>query len=216
MGVLLDCGPGSLPMMKRLGYSPSGVDVVLISHLHGDHFAGVPFLLLEFQYLSPRTQPLTIAGPPGTANKVKQLTKLLFPGLDPKPHTYDLRLLELESGQTEAFGPTQVTPFRVRHFPDGTAYGFRLHMDGRTLVYSGDTGWTNALARHSEGADLLICECSTFAEKTDYHMSHRELVQHHEQIRARRVMLIHAGDDVLARRWELMFDLAEEGQEVFL
>lgn len=215
-GILLDCGPGSLPMMKRVPCDPGSVDVVLISHHHGDHFAGVPFLLLEYQYQSPRRHRLAIAGPPGTADKIERLTRLLFPGLASEPRSYELDFPELRAEETMAFGAAEVTPFPARHLPRGIAFGFRLSMGGKTIVYSGDTEWTDDLALQSEGADLLICECSTFSDPVEFHMSHRELVARRDRIKAKRVLLIHAGEDVLARSRDLMFELAEDGQEVRL
>jgi ribonuclease BN (tRNA processing enzyme) len=201
--------------MKHSGISPDSVDVVLISHHHGDHICGVPFLLLEYQYRSPNRGPLTLAGPPGTEDLVTRLTALLFPGLDSKPRRYKVAFREL-STETTLLGPAKVEPFRVRHFPDGVAYGFRLELDGKIVVYSGDTEWTDELAHYSAGANLLICECSTFESKVEFHMSHRELLGHRDRLRANRTILLHAGDDVLSRRGELAFELAEDGQVVHL
>jgi ribonuclease BN (tRNA processing enzyme) len=214
--LLLDCGPGFLPAMKQIGYSPSEIDAVFISHHHGDHFAGVPFLLLEYQYRTSRERPLTVAGPPATGEKIIELTHLLFPGLGSKERRYELSFMEIEHRRSEKLGTIEVTPFRVSHFPEGVAFGFRVNAEGRTLVYSGDTAWTDELAQQSKDADLLVCECSTFSNKVDFHMSHDELLLKREDIKARRVLLIHAGDDVLARRSDLAFDLAEDGQEVQL
>ena len=55
--VLLECGPGVLAAMKRADLDTGGVDAILISHLHGDHFGGIPFLLLQGQFLSRRERP---------------------------------------------------------------------------------------------------------------------------------------------------------------
>jgi ribonuclease BN (tRNA processing enzyme) len=214
-GLLLDCGASILPNMKHLGISPDSIDAVLISHHHGDHFCGVPFLLLEYQYRSPNRGPLTLAGPPRTEDVVSRLTRLLFPGLDAKPRPYELAFREL-SAETTLLGSAQVTPFRVRHFPDAVAYGFRIEMAGKTVVYSGDTEWTDELAHHSDGADLLICECTTFESKVEFHMSHAQLLGHRNRIRASRTILLHAGEDVLSRRNELAFELAQDGQVVNL
>jgi ribonuclease BN (tRNA processing enzyme) len=63
---LLDCGPTVLQSLKRSGNDPGRLDFALISHLHGDHFGGVPFLFMEYRYASPRTRPFTLVGPPGT------------------------------------------------------------------------------------------------------------------------------------------------------
>ena len=61
--VLLDCGTTSLSALKRLGIDPGEIAAVFVSHLHGDHFGGLPFLILDGQF-SRRTRPLTLVGPP--------------------------------------------------------------------------------------------------------------------------------------------------------
>ena len=62
---LLDCGASSLIPMKRAGISSAAIGVILISHLHGDHFGGIPFFIIDAQLISRRETPLLIAGPPG-------------------------------------------------------------------------------------------------------------------------------------------------------
>ena len=61
---LIDCGASSLPALKRLGIARDDIDLILITHFHGDHFGGLPFLLLDAQF-TRRTRPLVIAGPQG-------------------------------------------------------------------------------------------------------------------------------------------------------
>ena len=151
-----------------------------------------------------------------TAADPEQLTDLLFPGLKAKPLRYELNYADLNGEESQRFGPFEVLPFKVNHIPDGISFGYRLTAESRTLVYSGDTEWTEELGRQSRGADLLICECSSFDQKIPYHMSHQDLEHYCEGIGARRILLVHAGDDVLAHRSDLIFQLAEEGQEVNL
>ncbi len=80
LGVLLDCGPTTLVALKKLGLSPSDIDVILLSHHHGDHFAGVPFLVLHECYQGSRTKPLVVYGPDGTREKLTQGLESLFQG----------------------------------------------------------------------------------------------------------------------------------------
>ena len=217
VGALLDCGPATLPMLKKLGRSAAGIDFVFLSHHHGDHFAGLPFLLLELQYRETCERPLTVIGPPGTRRIVERVGSLLFPGLTEKPLRFELTYREIEPGETHRGGPLEATAFKVRHFPRGLALGYRLSLHERTVVYSGDTEWTDELGHQSQGADLFICECSSFEEKMEYHMSYRELEAHRRELGAKRTLLLHAGEDVLKRRSELSgFELADDGQEVCL
>src|SRR5262245_11922190 len=67
---LIACGASSLIAMKRLGVAPNDIDTILVSHLHGDHFGGLPFLILDAQFFSKRSTPLTVAGPPGLRERL--------------------------------------------------------------------------------------------------------------------------------------------------
>src|SRR3974390_307635 len=67
--LVIVCGAPSLVALKRAAVDPASIDAVVVSHLHGDHFGGLPFLLLDGQF-SRRTRPLTVAGPPGTARRL--------------------------------------------------------------------------------------------------------------------------------------------------
>ena len=71
--VLLDCGASTLAALKQQKVDPGEIDRILISHLHGDHFGGLPFLFLEYLYERPRQRRLGIAGPPGTEARVRAL-----------------------------------------------------------------------------------------------------------------------------------------------
>jgi ribonuclease BN (tRNA processing enzyme) len=93
--VLLDCGASSLVAMKRLGVDAGSIDAVALSHLHGDHFGGLPFLVLDGQF-SRRERPLLVARSPGTRERVTQAMEVLFPGASRVERRFDLRFLELE------------------------------------------------------------------------------------------------------------------------
>ena len=77
--ILLDCGASSLVAMRARGLDPNLIEGVILSHLHGDHFGALPFLLLDAQHASHRTHPFTIAGPPGTRTRVEGLVEAMFP-----------------------------------------------------------------------------------------------------------------------------------------
>src|ERR1700719_1537336 len=74
---LIDCGASSLPALKRLGIARDAIDLILITHFHGDHFAGLPFLLLDAQF-TRRARPLVIAGPQGIETRMMQVMEALF------------------------------------------------------------------------------------------------------------------------------------------
>lgn len=214
LGVLLDCGPTTLTALKQLGFSPGDIDVILLSHHHGDHFGGVPFIVLHECYEGARRKPLHVIGPKGTETKVTETVTTFFPGIESAP--FPLAYRDLEAGQPFSHGSLDATPFEVDHYSRGTALGYRVELGGKTVVFSGDTAWTDVLARESAGADLFVCECSSFDTPLDKHMSHRDLVENETHLNAKRTLLVHPGDEVLAHEHELVFELAHDGMEVTL
>lgn len=213
LGVLLDCGPTTLVALARSERSPNDIDLILLSHHHGDHFGGIPFLVLHGRYEGPRTKPLTVFGPVGTGRTIEAANDLFFPGLAPLP--FELEIRDLDAGSVR-HGDLTATAFEVEHYSRGVAFGYRVELEGKTIVFSGDTAWTEELVRQTTGADLFICECSSFDEPVGQHMSHRDLVEHGPRLGAKRTLLVHPGSDVLAREHELDFELARDGMRIEL
>lgn len=208
--ILLDCGASSLIGLKRGGIAPNDVAAVLLSHLHGDHFGGVPFLVLDGQF-SRRDRPLTIAGPPGARERVVSAMEVLFPGSSLADRRFHTNLVELAPGSASAVGPVTVTGYPVEHPSGAPAYALRVEWAGRTVAYSGDTEWCESLVDAARGADLFVCEAYTFARRIPYHLDHGTLARHLDRIEARRVILTHLGREMLAHRHEAAAECADDG-----
>lgn len=214
--LLLDCGATLLSSLKRHAIAPDEIEIVAISHLHGDHFGGLPFLLLEFLYRTPRTRPLTVCGPPGTAERVPALFAALYRDVGTRPLPFPLRYVELLPDQEVALPDGLLRAFRVPHQEREVSLGYRVEVEGRSIVYSGDTGWTEALIDVSAGSDLFICECSFFATRVDNHLDYRRLADHAHRFATRRLVLTHLGEEVLQRRSAMELELAFDGLRVAL
>src|SRR5581483_376215 len=115
---LIDCGASSLPALKGLGIERNTIDLVLITHFHGDHFAGLPFFLLDAQF-SRRTRPLVIAGPKGIETKLKAAMEVMFEHSSRTQQRFELSVVELAPEETRAFGNITVTPYPVVHGESG-------------------------------------------------------------------------------------------------
>lgn len=157
---LIDCGATALTALKRAGVSTAALDGVVVSHLHGDHFGGLPFVLLDAAVVARRERPLALAGPPGLAGRVATVAEAFYPGLGEPP--FPVAAVELAEGVSRQLGGLTVTPFPAVHPSGAPSFMLRIETAGRTIAFTGDTGWTEALFRMAEGADLLICECSSF------------------------------------------------------
>jgi ribonuclease BN (tRNA processing enzyme) len=115
---LIDCGASSLPALKRLGIAREAIDLVLITHFHGDHFAGLPFLLLDAQF-TRRTRPLVIAGPEGIEARLTQVMEALFENSSKTKQRFELSVVALRPEETRSFGAVDVTPYSVVHGESG-------------------------------------------------------------------------------------------------
>ena len=208
--VLVDCGASSLIALKRLGLDASTIDAVVISHLHGDHFGGIPFLVLDQQF-ARRERALLIAGPPGLRERVIRIMEALFPGSAEVHRRFELRLIELPEHTPTLIGPVQVTAIPVVHASGSPAYALRLLADGKIVAYSGDTEWTDSLFEVAAGADLFVCEAYTFDKPIKYHLSYAALEERRERLGCRRLILTHPSADLLERRAAIAAELAEDG-----
>jgi ribonuclease BN (tRNA processing enzyme) len=212
--LLLDCGPGSLPAMKRLGIHPPSIDAVLVSHMHGDHFGGIPFLFLDHRYQEPREDPLWVAGPPGLEEQLAALADSYYRSGISGSKGLPVRFLELGTNAPAELGGARVTAFPVRHAPGLVSYGLRVELDGKTVVYSGDTEWFDGLVEASRGADLMLLECTYLDEDAGYHVRLGDVLRHGEQLECDRLLLVHLGRDVLQERQRHQLPWAEDGMIV--
>jgi len=209
--VLVDCGPSCLAALRRESLDPDGVDAILLTHLHGDHFGGVPFLLMDAHYAAGRARPLVIAGPAGVADAVGRALEVLFPGSGGLVPRFPVTYVEWRHREWVSAGPVRVTPFPVRHSTHTPCYGLRVECGGRVLAFSGDTEWTDALIELSSGADLFVCECSGYESAPPHHLDYLTLERHRPALTCRRLLLTHMGEAMLARAEALGLDAAMDG-----
>lgn len=211
---LLDCGATSLAALKRLGLPPSDIRVVLVSHLHADHYGGLPFLILDGQF-SRRIAPLAIVGPPGTARRLSEAMEASFPGSSSVRRRFDIEVTELAPGSGCDIDGITVRAWEMDHPSGAPPLGLRVTAAGRTIAYTGDTAWTPAITELASGADLLIAEAYYRDKAVPYHLRLADLIEHRDELAAGRIVLTHMSAELLADQ-SLPFDAACDGYEVCL
>lgn len=210
----LDFGFSAPNAAKRRGIAISQIDAVILSHLHGDHFGGLPVLLIDGQFGEERSKPLTILGPPGITERLWRTMEALYPATSTLDWRFALTITEVEPGATVPVGPLTLTTAEVVHPSGAPSTALRVAHEGRVLAFSGDTQWTEALLPIAAGADLFICECFGFSGQPYGHLSYEILAREHARLNAKRTLLTHMGPEMLARRAEVdaaRFMLAQDG-----
>jgi len=211
---LIDCGASSLPALKRLGIARDDIDLILITHFHGDHFAGLPFLLLDAQF-TRRTRPLVIAGPEGIEMRLTQVMEALFENSSSTKQRFELSIIALKPEVTHTIGAVKVTPFPVVHGESGGPFlAYRVETEGRVIAYSADTEWTETLIPAARSADLFIAEAYYYDKIVKNHLSLKTLEAHLPEIKPKRLVLTHMSDDMLGRLDTLGYTAASDGMVV--
>jgi ribonuclease BN (tRNA processing enzyme) len=197
---LIDCGATSLAGIRRLGIDVNALDTIFISHLHGDHFAGLVWLRMYLQFVTRRSSPLTIVGPPGIEQRMRAAAEALFPGTMAMDTSYEIRYVELPRETRTSIGEVAVTAFEVSHPSGAPSYALRFEAGGRVLCYSGDTEWVETLVDVADGADMLLIECYGYETTVPYHMSWKIIEPHLQRLKARWIVLTHMNAEMLANQ----------------
>src|SRR5262249_2952190 len=143
--ILLEAGPDILGMLKRAQVATDSIDILIISHLHGDHFAGLPFLFLEYLFERPRATPLVLVGPPKLEERAMALMKAMYPNFDLTKVRKKLKFHVLKAGATDRIGAIRISSIRSPHTDPDISLSIKLDIEGRSIAFSGDSGWNERL-----------------------------------------------------------------------
>jgi ribonuclease BN (tRNA processing enzyme) len=176
------------------------VDRLFVTHLHGDHLAGWPFLLLHYVILHERRAAFDVYGPAGTRECLEGLSRLCYGELLDR-RQFDLGFRELEVAPAtgiEAGPGLALDTMPVWHHPSSIGLRFRIDhgVGSYSVAVSGDTGWCDGLEQLAAGTDLFVLECTSVDPGADVHISLEEVRGGIDRLDARRVVLTHLTDDV--------------------
>lgn len=215
--LLLDCGPAALPVFKALGMEPSAIKGVVISHFHGDHFGGLPYFFLDYQFLSERSQPIRLIGPKGLRQRIAALMGSLYPDLmENQTWRFGQEYEELLPGEIYEFCGIRFEAYQMEHSARGLALGYKIHWKGSVVGYTGDTRWNDRIPELARGCDLFVSECFSFHCNQTIHICYQDLLDHRSAINAKRIILFHLGPDMLENLSRVELEVAEDGMVIDL
>lgn len=194
--VLVEPCPTALPHLRKCGFEPASIDVVVISHFHADHCFGWPFFLLAAAETDQR-RPLHVVGPPGLEAHLQEMCHV---GGVPNVHALsherlDMRFVDVNGSWQEA-GGLRFRAIEVEHVPYLRCFGYLFERGDRLVAYSGDVRPCAGLSELAAEADVLVLECNGAHSGPRTHMQEsdvRELQQAHPETR---LVLTHLGEQV--------------------
>jgi ribonuclease BN (tRNA processing enzyme) len=211
---LVDCGPTVLLALKQQNVDTASIDFLVISHMHGDHFGGIPFLLLEYIYERPRTRPLQILGPRGIGDRVWLLMRALYPDVLPDTLGFALEFVELEPERSHTVADVELYPVRVPHQEEDISLAVRFTTGTKQLLYSGDSPWDDRFIELARGVDLFLCECTAYEAPMGRHIQWTTLGPLVPRLACKRLVLIHLGREMRAHCGELGVECATENLKI--
>jgi ribonuclease BN (tRNA processing enzyme) len=197
--------------LQRLGIPHNSIDAVLLSHLHGDHCGGIPFLLMHAMLAAKREKPLTIVGPRQTTERMKSVATALMPGMHVMTPQFLVTYLDMETMLDHEIGCLKVRTFPALHTKETNPTSLRVEVAGKIIAYTGDSEWTERMPALADGAELLIAECYFYSKPVRFHLNYPDIVKHRAQITAKRLVLTHFGREMLANLDKVSEECARDG-----
>ncbi len=194
--VLVEPCPTALPHLRRCGFSPTGIDVVVISHFHADHCFGWPFFLLA-AVEAGNGRTLHVVGPPGVRAHLREMCDVGYvPNVSElSEERLDLRFIDVDGSWQEA-GGLRFRAVEVEHVPYLRCFGYLFDRGEKTVAYSGDVHPCAGLTELATEADVVVLECNGAHGGPRTHMEEadvRALQAAHPDVR---LVLTHLGEQV--------------------
>lgn len=166
---LFEAPPQALQSLNKMALDPNDLDAVVLSHHHGDHFLGLPFLILHWKYFG-RRRPATIVGPPGTQELAMHIARSVYPGIDEVKFDIDWR--EVAPGDRVTLDGLELEALGVKHDERLSAtLGYNGVIDGRKFAYTGDSAMCEAVLDMARHAEVMVTECASRADRVPVHMN---------------------------------------------
>lgn len=213
--ILIDCGATTLLRLKENKIPTDSLTALTISHFHGDHLAGLPFLLLDMARLK-RKKVFHIISPQGGRNRAYEALKLFYPGNESILEELSLQWHYFNEEESVEVNDWQVQAFPAKHTEAVQPHALRISFMDKILAYSGDTGWTPKLIAVAHEADVFICECTFFDSVHENHLNYQQIKLHRENLKCKRILLTHFYEEMLRHAGDVEMEMAQDGLRIRL
>ena len=213
---VIDFGASSLVALNKMGIAHNSIDTVVLTHLHGDHCGGLPFMLSDAMLGAKRRTPLTIAGPRETEERLGVVNEAMMPGMHVMVPKFDLSYVEIDFMKPTRVGDLTITSFPANHTGETNPTSVRVEVAGKVIAYTGDSAWTKHMPRLADGADLFICECYFYEKPIRFHMNYPDIQAHGDELNAKRTILTHFSREMMLHKDDVPEETAYDGLVVDL
>lgn len=212
----IDAGPTFLYGIEKMGLSSKCISRILLTHFHGDHIAGIPFQLINFEFIH-KHQKLLIAGPSGTEERISRLMDATYPDVGYRDW-FEFREFEIIRKDAIWLDPTFVIDtYPMLHSPE--SLGYVISVGGKQIAITGDTRWNPTIPLLMENRDLGIIECTLHEKGEGGHISLEELIEYRHQLHCKSLVVIHTYDtvrDEIRRRGVQFIRTVKDGETIVL
>lgn len=186
-----DCPPTLLPQLKKLGVVLEDIEVIFITHHHGDHFVGLPFLMLEYLYMTKRTNDLYIVGPPHCEEWLEDFAERVYPHIL-RESGYRRIYVEADPSRDQQAGSLTFRAFQMNHVPKDHkgAYGYRVQIGDQIVSYTGDTMFCEEAVALGDGSDVYVVDCTYADGCGPEHMGLEDVTVIRERISPKTTMIL--------------------------
>ncbi len=199
--LMIDSGTGTSDMLRKKGIRTNEIDAIINTHRHPDHISDlIPIVQDKVVRSFKQDEPdISLYGPKGHSD---YLESRIFYEMKEDPNKFqtsfgfDLSVREIEK-------VSEASEFKVKSFPaDHGPEGFKcvslsISKEGKSVFFTGDTGYFEDLAKNAEGSDLLVADCSKpDDDKVEGHMTPTECAQVAEAAGVNMLVLSHLYPEV--------------------
>jgi len=162
---IVDCGPGVVRRAAQVGILMPQLTRAFITHLHSDHTVGLPDLIFT-PAVTGRSTALELFGPPGLRAMTSHVMKAWREDMDVRLHglepavasAYVVNVHDVKPGEIYRDEALRVIAFPAKHGSWKYAYGYRFEAQDKIIVFSGDTTYSEGVAKAAAGCDILVHE----------------------------------------------------------